>query len=320
MNRISDSSVIKFMIPGLIVILLAVYFGFNLQFPDYDLKVDRDEALEISARNLLKGDFLYAEQTPAGNPVTPLPGAVIIFLPFYFAGGVIAMNSLMLVLLFIFASRFAGFRIGAFYIILLVTSPVFLHEWIFEGDLIANTIYVLLLFGLVFELKNDSSILKKIVYVFLAGLSLASRPVYFIILMPILFSYKRLPESINLIILSACISVLLIAGSYSLSPGIFAPLHVSNFLYSQYNLTIIIISILLLIYAFIRRDKVSFSSYLETVSAGLIIVLVVQSIYRFIVYTQEDIYLFRERYPLFFLIPLLLSLVIKRFDYTASEK
>lgn len=317
-NRISDSSALRFVLPILFLILLASYFGFNSQFPEYDKKVDRDEALEISAGNLLRGDFIYAEKTQAGNPITPLPGAVIIFLPFYFTGGVLVMNCTFLLLLFIFTLNIAGVKKGASYLLLLTTTPVFLHEWIFEGDLIANSIYVLLCFGLVYGLKDESSLLKKVICVFLFGLSLTSRPVFFIYLLPILFSYKKLPESKNLLILSSVFSVLLTLSAYLFSPGDFLPMHVQGFLYSENNLTVIIISLFLLIYLFVRREMVSFELYLETISIGVVIVLIVQSVYRFMVYTQEDIYLFRERYPLFFLIPLLFSLIIRQKKESSS--
>jgi len=47
---------------------------------------DRDDALNVALQALLSGHYPYYAQTYLGNPPTPMPGALLLALPFFALG------------------------------------------------------------------------------------------------------------------------------------------------------------------------------------------------------------------------------------------
>jgi hypothetical protein len=55
---------------------------------------DRDDALLDATSALLRGEFPYSRPTYLGNPITPLPGALLLAVPFVLAGNAALANAL----------------------------------------------------------------------------------------------------------------------------------------------------------------------------------------------------------------------------------
>lgn len=75
----------------LVVALLAsVVTAFAVLFPHFNSQLpghgsDRDDALNTAIAAVLHGEYPYARTTYLGNPITPLPGALLA-LPFWLLG------------------------------------------------------------------------------------------------------------------------------------------------------------------------------------------------------------------------------------------
>lgn len=114
---------------------------------------DRDEALDIATHALLAGEYPYHCHAvvgihhgcpETGNPITPLPGALLLAIPFVSLGFSAYQNffwlaAWLVTTLWIFTRP--GLSI-AYLWVLLLSSPIMLAELITGGDLIANSLAV----------------------------------------------------------------------------------------------------------------------------------------------------------------------------------
>ncbi|MDD2815647.1 MAG: hypothetical protein PHP00_07910 [Thiotrichaceae bacterium] len=201
---------------------------------------DRDEALNIAVTELLNGHYPYYAKTYVaglphqlgldGNPISPLPGELLFALPFVAGFGNGAYQTF--------------FWLGAWFMLLgdylqdwrkalwvwlscLIFAPVCLNEIISGGDLLANSLWVIIFsYGV---LRSRSRL--QIIFAILLGIGLASRP-HFLLLLPLLFAglwqQRGKHQAIRL---SLWISFSFLAISlpfYLYDPQGFSPLHVYN--------------------------------------------------------------------------------------------
>lgn len=143
---------------------LAAYVGvlliaFLLIYPLADsgqlgFNSDREEAIDVAVLQLVEGQNPYAcravsgihEGCPqAGNPISPLPGAFILALPFVLLLGGSAIQNFFWLGAFYFASRrwFDSSEQAALNLLtILILVPTVLAEILTGGDLLANTLAV----------------------------------------------------------------------------------------------------------------------------------------------------------------------------------
>jgi hypothetical protein len=152
---------------------------------------DRDDALNVTLRALLHGDYPYYTSTYLGNPPTPMPGALFLAAPF-FALGTSALQNLFWVPVFIkYAPRiFGGGNSAVLYVLIFIfLCPASLQDFVTGGDFLVNCLYIVV--AVEFVIRVDSAqrspATRFIVYLFLS-ICLSSRPI-FIIVVPILGAY-----------------------------------------------------------------------------------------------------------------------------------
>jgi hypothetical protein len=152
---------------------------------------DADDALNIAARELLHGRYPYYPVTYLGNSIAPLPGAVLLSIPFVLLGNSAYQNIFWLAAFSaVVYLHFKDVRLALLLIwACLILSPVVLSNIATGVDEISNAIYVLIFMFFVVRFVPDyrSSLLKKIASAIILGIGLSSRS-NFVLLLPLVFS------------------------------------------------------------------------------------------------------------------------------------
>lgn len=196
---------------------------------------DRDDALDMATRALFAGRYPYSEQTYLGNPISPLPGALLFAAPFVLLGGSASQNLFwMLVFVLALAGYLKDLRQALLLLwVVLALSPVVLQEFISGGDLLANSIVVTAgVLGLAYLAPAVRvPAWQKYGLAILLGVGLSWRA-NFLLVLPLLFSSlasragkKQAAIYLGLICLTfVCVSLPL----YLVDPGRFTPLSTLN--------------------------------------------------------------------------------------------
>lgn len=156
---------------------------------------DRDESLQVGVRELLAGRYPYYQSTPLTNPVTQMPGGLLLAVPFALLGNAVWQN------LFWFGAffAFARFLFGrdrpavAFIILAVVGCPAVMRDFVTGGDLGVNAITIFLGMFLIVAFAPDNTVAswKKIGAAAFTGVALASRMNYLLLLPPLLAAVAR---------------------------------------------------------------------------------------------------------------------------------
>lgn len=209
-----------------VVIIFAVgYRTFDVDLPDRGS--DDDEAHEVGAWALLKGENPYTQQTYLGNSVSPMPGALLLAAPFVVAGMVAVQNLFWLVMFFLAARKESGDSRRALalsWIAIGLCLPV-LHNVVTGTSHVANAIYVAL--GLAWLTRAQGSVAASVFW----GVTLASRA-NFVFLAPcaIVWLWRRASPAAALRSATWTLATvaLLILPFYLADPAAFAPLHTAS--------------------------------------------------------------------------------------------
>lgn len=141
---------------------------------------DRLDALNVTLRALLHGRPPYDQLTFTGNPTTPLPGALLLALPFYLLG-VTAYQNLAWLAIFLWRvpAMVGGHRAAAVYLLIfLLACPGALQDFVTGGDYLINAIYVAVSVHLVLEVRADWPRVCRLLAYLLFAVCLSSRPIY----------------------------------------------------------------------------------------------------------------------------------------------
>ena len=105
---------------------------------------DRDDALLVAGRALLDGRYPYDVRTYLDNPITPLPGALLLALPFAALGLIVLQNWVWPALFLATSGRLLGDRRRGLLVLvtLLGLAPLALNELAAGGDLLINSLYL----------------------------------------------------------------------------------------------------------------------------------------------------------------------------------
>jgi hypothetical protein len=152
---------------------------------------DADDALDIAATELLSGRYPFYVKTYLGNPIAPLPGAILLAIPFVLLGASAYQNLFWLGAFFMTSKLILKDVRSALLLLwtILALSPVVLSNVVTGGDDLTNAIYILIFsFGLIFStLCTVFHRLKKWIAAILLGIGLSSRS-NFILLLPLITS------------------------------------------------------------------------------------------------------------------------------------
>jgi hypothetical protein len=137
---------------GLAAVVLAVGYGVAHPFEDGKgpgKSSDRDEGLEIAVTRMVSGQTPYYPENQVAGPLSVLPGAIMLAVPFVMAGDVGYQNVFWLVMFMLAAASWYRDKTRALLmaVVLMAASPSVLHEFVSGGDLIANGLYVALAIG-----------------------------------------------------------------------------------------------------------------------------------------------------------------------------
>ena len=152
---------------------------------------DTDEAITLAATNLLYGKYPYYARTYLGNPIDPLPGAILLSVPFVLLRNVGYQNLFWMMLGFVGLRSYLKSSKQALILscLILAFSPRLMSLYLVGNDDIANTLYVLLSMTLLLTLasRKDSKERNKILVAVLLGICFSSRA-NFLFVLPVLFS------------------------------------------------------------------------------------------------------------------------------------
>lgn len=147
---------------------------------------DADDALNLAARALVAGRYPYGSLTYLGNPISPLPGAIFLALPFVALGNSAYQNLFWLAVFALVMARYL--RDGGAALALawttLILGPVVVYALVTGQDYLANSLYVL---AFSWALLNAHGGWERAGWAALLGLALASRA-NFLLLVPLILA------------------------------------------------------------------------------------------------------------------------------------
>ncbi len=149
---------------------------------------DRDEALQIATVRLVRGEYPYYVRTYLDNPISPLPGALLLAIPFAALGNAASQNLLWLSLFLIIARLFfldTRYTL-AMLLSLLLFAPMIAREVVTGSDFLANSLYVLLSIVLFVHAATRTNTRLAYATAILLGIALSSRA-NFLFLLPVVF-------------------------------------------------------------------------------------------------------------------------------------
>lgn len=231
----------------LLVGLVALTIAFNIVYPiansgRFGPGSDRDEALNQAISALLAGHHPYHEKTYLGNPISPMPGSLLLAAPFYFFFGNGAYQNIFWIGVFAIVAlgnkrHPSPSTIWAFALTWMV-SPVLAQEFLTGGDLLANSLFMAVAahWAITASGPNHRE-LESTISALLLGICLSSRA-NFIMVMPIVFFTMARQNGCTSAIKAAAIATATFAaltgGFYLHDPAAFSPLHTANKL-AQFN-------------------------------------------------------------------------------------
>lgn len=195
---------------------------------------DVDDAIDVALNSFLDGRYPYAERTFLNYPITPLPGTLLLALPFHLLGQTPFQNIVWLgMFCWVLGKETSDLRIVAMLAgIMTVFSPNVIYQQINGTDYLANSVYVLTAMLLLLRAVDKGWLAVVVCSAFL-GVTLASRPMW-LFLVPIVWVfwvYRTTPLRTTVMLVSVAGSfALLVLPFYLYDPFGFTPLHVSQFL------------------------------------------------------------------------------------------
>lgn len=195
---------------------------------------DNDEALTIATTELLQGRYPYYPRTYLGNPISPLPGSLLLAVPFVLLGNGAYQNFFWLVIFALILNRYLGDSRKTLLLlwITLLLSPSVLHQLIIGSDYIANSLFVLVFTLLTIEpFANYTRGRRSIWPAILLGVALASRA-NFILVLPLVFAAlgqrAGFRTAVTQVTMTCIVFGFVTLPFYFYDPPGFSPLHTAN--------------------------------------------------------------------------------------------
>jgi len=232
-SQVQGAWIIVAIVAGLIVAFAIVYPMADAG--SFGGGTDREDALNIAARELFHGRYPYRPETYLGNPLNPLPGAVLLSAPFVLMGNAAYQVFFWLPLFLYVMARWFGSVVAALALLLtiLLLSPVVLRGIMTGDDMLTNSIYVFLFAFLTVRSATSPGAKpwQTLLLAALLGLGLSSRA-NFILILPLLFSLLvQMAGLRSAVAYTGVVCLAFIAVTipfYLWSPGEFSPLHTTG--------------------------------------------------------------------------------------------
>ena len=202
---------------------------------------DRDESLNLGVGELLAGRYPYYRTTQLQNPVTQLPGSLILAVPFALLGNAAWQNFFWLAVFFgLVRYVFGRNRLAAGFIALTMFGcPVVLQDFVTGGDLGVNAITILIGMFLMVTFAPDASTArwKTIGAAAFTGIALSSRLNYLLLVPPLFAAVARragLTDAFTGLLVIGLVFGAVTLPFYWHDPSGFAPLYLHN-KFSQFD-------------------------------------------------------------------------------------
>jgi hypothetical protein len=193
---------------------------------------DSDDALNVATTELLHGRYPYYPRTYLGNPISPLPGALLLAAPFVLLGNSAYQNILWLLVFFAAMKLYLrGWRPALWLLwTILILSPIVLYLIMIGSDYIANTLYVLVFIQwlMVSVSQSDPGRRASMLPAILLGIGLSSRANFLLVLPLVLVALARnvgWRTAIGLTLLTIAAFAAVTLPFYLYDPRGFSPLH-----------------------------------------------------------------------------------------------
>jgi len=196
---------------------------------------DGDEALNLATTELLHGRYPYYPTTYLGNLISPLPGALVLAIPFVVLGNAAYQNLFWLVVFVVaMASYLKDLRSALLlFWVILALSPIVLYTFVIGSDYASNSLYVLL--GILWMTTARSRPTPRrwdgVLPAILLGVGLSSRANFLLLLPLVLFARARIAGWGSALRLSLIVCTTVAAVTlpfYVYDPHGFSPLHTYN--------------------------------------------------------------------------------------------
>lgn len=224
----------------LVLTLLAICCGYSVIYPLANSGIfgpgsDCDDALNIAATELTQGHFPYYVKTYFNNPISPMPGAVLLATPFVLLGTSAYQNIFWLIVFLLTIKTYLNsWRSCLFFLwTTLILSPDVLYEVFVGNDHLANSLYILIFsFWMIRAITepgyNEST---KLITACLLGIGLSSRA-NFVLILPLVFAALAQnagwKSAIKYTGIACTAFILVTAPFYFYDPAGFSPLHTVN--------------------------------------------------------------------------------------------
>lgn len=191
---------------------------------------DRDEALNQGLAALAAGRYPYYEITYLGNPLTPMPGGLLLAAPAWLLGNAAWQNLLWPALLFLFLWR----SFTPVMAVLLAAGAVAFYPGAIQdlasgGDYIDNAIYVLLATASVMATARGPRLPHIAALVFL-GIAVCCRAIYVVApvaLAAMFWRHLGAGAAFRVLAVSGAVALALALPFYLYDPAGFSPLQVA---------------------------------------------------------------------------------------------
>lgn len=201
---------------------------------------DRADALNISIPRLIAGRNPYTVRTFLNNPVTPLPGALILGAPFRLVFRDAAYQNIVWIFaLFLLLCAVAATRVEAFllWITVIFLCPVLLDDMMTGGDFVTNAIYCAVSTYLLLQAVEQADTPGRrrfwqwVPLAAFWGVCLCSRPTY-LVLVPLVFATvvhrRNWTMALGLTGVALVVYAALVLPIYLPDPQDFSPLHLGG--------------------------------------------------------------------------------------------
>lgn len=207
--------------------------GFNIYGIKFGVS-DSNDAYNVTWKALFAGHYPYYEKSFLGNPISPMPGSLLLALPFYVLGSTVAQNIVWLAFFWIFLGKwYRDFRLASLLMLAtLLFSPDIIYGLYQSSDYLTNSIYLLIpLIGILHSLKHRLSYKWALICSVMFGIGLSSRANFFL-LVPILFwgmiRYSDFRTALKFMSISLATFALITLPFVLYDPAHFSPFHTAG--------------------------------------------------------------------------------------------
>ena len=251
----------------LLIPVAALLFAALVILPLYYLGVDaglfgglggtRGEAIDIALARLSEGDYPYSVSTSDSQPLTPLPGGLLLAAPASFGLGSAAFMNAYLLPVSVFLVWMVNRPAASILALSLIAAPALWTDVLSEGDLVSTTILAFAVGLLALRSAERDRHAGRWLWPVLLGVAGATRVTTMAVTV-IVAALVVNAGYVRIAIIQFSIAVAVFVGLslpfYVWNPDEFSPLHVARFTKNDFGLALVILATLVLV-AWLARSR-----------------------------------------------------------------